>query len=82
VDNVERRTHELLAEEVPSRHIGDLVMEELRNVDQIAYVRFASVYREFTDVNQFVSALQSLAENEDSEGQETVLPTGEGNVGA
>ena len=40
--------------------MGEAVMDELRKLDKIAYVRFASVYREFSDVNQFVDALQSL----------------------
>jgi transcriptional repressor NrdR len=47
-------------EEVPSSRIGEKVMEKLRNVDQVAYVRFASVYREFRDVDQFLELLMSL----------------------
>ncbi|GIW91051.1 MAG: transcriptional repressor NrdR [Pirellulaceae bacterium] len=46
--------------EVPSRMIGDLVMERLREVDQVAYVRFASVYREFKDVRDFVSEVEPM----------------------
>jgi transcriptional repressor NrdR len=46
--------------EVPSRHIGRLVMERLVAVDQVAYVRFASVYREFKDVADFVAELQPI----------------------
>lgn len=46
--------------EVPSRHIGDLVMEELRGLDQVAYVRFASVYRKFEDVNAFREEIDAL----------------------
>lgn len=45
---------------VPSRHIGDLVMERLRDEDRVAYVRFASVYREFEDVDGFEDVLQNL----------------------
>ncbi len=47
-----------------SRYIGELVMNELRKMDKIAYVRFASVYREFSDVSQFVDTLQSLGSHE------------------
>lgn len=46
--------------EVPSRHIGETVMDALRQLDQVAYVRFASVYREFQDVNDFVEELQPM----------------------
>ncbi len=49
---VEARCHEEYDREVPSTVIGSLVMEELRGIDQVAYVRFASVYREFKDVSQ------------------------------
>ncbi|HUU11536.1 MAG TPA: transcriptional regulator NrdR [Phycisphaerae bacterium] len=46
--------------EIPSRAIGDLVMEKLRQVDQVAYVRFASVYRDFKDVSEFVQEVQPM----------------------
>jgi transcriptional repressor NrdR len=46
--------------EVPSRYIGEQVMERLRDVDQVAYVRFASVYREFKDVSDFVEELEPM----------------------
>jgi transcriptional repressor NrdR len=46
--------------EVSSREIGDLVMEELRDLDQVAYVRFASVYRKFEDVNAFREEIERL----------------------
>lgn len=57
---IEKKMHELFQKEVESRHIGELVMDELRKMDKIAYVRFASVYREFSDVSQFVDTLESL----------------------
>ena len=46
--------------EVPASVLGDQVMEHLRRLDQVAYVRFASVYREFTDVNDFVQEVQPM----------------------
>lgn len=46
--------------EVPTQVLGDLVMEQLRTLDQVAYVRFASVYREFKDVSEFVSEVQPM----------------------
>jgi transcriptional repressor NrdR len=53
--------------EVESRHVGELVMHQLRSLDEVAYVRFASVYRQFKDVQDFVKELRPmLAEVEDS----------------
>jgi transcriptional repressor NrdR len=57
---VEARCHEEYDREVPSTVIGSLVMEELRQIDQVAYVRFASVYREFKDVSQFLDELKPM----------------------
>jgi transcriptional repressor NrdR len=47
-------------DEVPSSEIGERVMEELRSLDEVAYVRFASVYRHFKDLNQFLEELRSF----------------------
>ncbi len=60
---VEARCHEEYDREVPSSVIGSLVMDELRQLDQVAYVRFASVYREFKDVSQFLDELKPILEN-------------------
>jgi transcriptional repressor NrdR len=46
--------------EVESRHVGELVMHHLRDLDQVAYVRFASVYRQFKDVQDFVAELRPM----------------------
>ena len=46
--------------EIASRSVGEMVMEELRHLDEVAYVRFASVYRQFRDVNQFMAELQNI----------------------
>ena len=48
------------AREVPTKEIGEMVMDRLRDIDDVAYVRFASVYRKFTDANQFAAAAQNL----------------------
>lgn len=56
-------THKLRASgerEVPSKMVGELVMEELRKLDEVAYVRFASVYRSFKDLNEFREAIDSI----------------------
>lgn len=61
VDALEYKIHELGVKEIPSRDIGDLVMNALQGIDKIAYVRFASVYREFSDISQFIDTLTTLA---------------------
>ena len=65
---VEARCHEEYDREVPSSAIGSLVMEELRKLNQVAYVRFASVYREFKDVSQFLDELKPILETRSPEG--------------
>ena len=59
-DAVERTLSEQAEKEVESRAIGDLVMARLRTLDEVAYVRFASVYRSFRDVDEFMAELTSL----------------------
>ena len=59
-DRIERQCMEAFDKEVPSKVIGSLIMQELRQLDQVAYVRFASVYREFEDVSQFLDELKPM----------------------
>jgi transcriptional repressor NrdR len=67
VDRVERRCHEKFDREVDSRAIGAFVVEELKKLDQVAYVRFASVYHEFKDVSQFLEELKPFLEKRDAD---------------
>jgi transcriptional repressor NrdR len=60
VDNVERACQEFQGKEIPSSVIGEKVMHELQTLDGVAYVRFASVYRKFRDVNDFLEELKDL----------------------
>jgi transcriptional repressor NrdR len=60
IDNVESQIATLAEKEVHSKHLGELVMERLRGVNEVAYVRFASVYRQFKDKNDFVRELEQL----------------------
>ncbi|WP_329885882.1 transcriptional regulator NrdR [Pseudoramibacter faecis] len=60
VDNLERELYQIEDKEVSSIYIGERVMDELKKIDQVAYVRFASVYREFKDVETFKSELDKL----------------------
>jgi transcriptional repressor NrdR len=59
-DELEKMMHEKYEKEVPSRIIGEFIMQRLAKVNQIAYVRFASVYREFQDVSHFMKEIKSL----------------------
>jgi len=58
VDDIERRLEKKYDQEVKSKEIGEFVMNSLHELDEIAYVRFASVYRQFKDVNQFVKEIK------------------------
>lgn len=60
-DQVEKHLQELGETEIQSRIIGEEVMRQLHQLDQVAYVRFASVYREFKDIDQFMDELKALA---------------------
>lgn len=59
-DKVEKELRNSMAREIPSRLIGEVLMKYLRELDHVAYVRFASVYREFTDIENFMQELESL----------------------
>ena len=59
-ERIENRVLEEYDSEVPVQYIGELVMRELKDVDQVAYVRFASVYREFKDINEFMDELKGM----------------------
>ena len=60
VDGIERRLQEMGEKEIPTTFIGESVMRELSRLDEVAYVRFASVYRSFKDVGEFMSELKEL----------------------
>jgi transcriptional repressor NrdR len=64
-ERIENRVLEEYETEVPVAYVGELVMNELRNVDPIAYVRFASVYREFKDITQFMDELKPMLASRD-----------------
>jgi len=60
VDELEKVLHEKYEKEVPTTAIGEFIMQKLSKVDQVAYVRFASVYREFQDISHFMKELKTL----------------------
>ena len=60
VNEIEQTLQNDMEREVSSSHIGELVMDRLKSVDEVAYVRFASVYRQFKDINTFMTELNKL----------------------
>ncbi len=65
VDALEARFLDTGEKEIPSTVIGESVMEEIKRLDEVAYVRFASVYRDFRDINEFMTELKDLLELRD-----------------
>ena len=63
VDDIERGLNNMMEKEVKSTFIGELIMEKLKDLDEVAYVRFASVYRQFTDIDTFISEIEKLMGN-------------------
>ena len=62
MDEVEAMVQESPDREVPTAQVGEFLMERLRELDKVAFVRFASVYRDFKDVDQFMATLKGLLE--------------------
>ena len=60
VDHIEAKIQSMLDREITTRQIGELAMEEIKAVDEVSYVRFASVYRQFKDINTFMDELNKL----------------------
>ena len=69
VDSVSKQVYNSMEQEVSSKAIGEMVMNELKNIDEVAYVRYACVYRSFNDISSFMAELQSLMENKKGEGK-------------
>ena len=65
VDDIQKKIYNSLAQEVSSKEIGEMVMEGLKDIDEVAYVRFASVYRSFTDISSFMSELQKMVKTKE-----------------
>ena len=60
VDDIQKKIYNSLDQEVTSKKIGEMVMEGLKDIDEVAYVRFASVYRSFKDISAFMSELETM----------------------
>ena len=70
VDNIEKELRNTMEKEVYSKDIGEMVMQRLRDIDEVAYVRFASVYRKFKDISTFMEELEQL-QKEKQQGEPT-----------
>ena len=70
VEQIEQQLHQREEREISTQEIGSIVMEQLRDLDPVAYVRFASVYRRFEDIGSFVEEIQSLLNKPSSEDSE------------
>ena len=68
VDEIEASLYSLEEREVPASVVGEMVMQKLKDIDEVAYVRFASVYREFKDLHTFMNELESLLKKGQVEG--------------
>jgi transcriptional repressor NrdR len=60
VEDIQKKIYNSLAQEISSKEIGEMVMAGLKEIDEVAYVRFASVYRSFTDISSFLSELEKM----------------------
>lgn len=66
VEDIKKQIYNSLEQEITSKRIGEMVMDGLKEIDEVAYVRYASVYRKFTDISSFMSELESLMKEEKS----------------
>ena len=60
VDDIQKKVNNSMAQEVTSKELGEMVCEALKTIDEVAYVRFASVYRSFTDTTSFIKELEKM----------------------
>ena len=65
-EDIAKRVYNSMEQEITSKQIGEMVMEGLKEVDEVAYVRYASVYRSFKDISSFLSELQRMIEKKES----------------
>ena len=68
VEEITKHVYNSMEQEISSKAIGEMVMEGLKKLDEVAYVRYASVYRSFKDISSFMSELQSMIEKKENEG--------------
>ncbi|MBT9312386.1 transcriptional regulator NrdR [Leptothoe kymatousa] len=76
VDNIEMELQQRSTREITSADIGELVLQQLRSLNEVAYVRFASVYRQFTGIRDFADTLTHLQESEEKVGSPPYVSNG------
>ena len=64
IDGIQKKVYNSLAQEVTSKELGEMVCEGLKEIDEVAYVRFASVYRSFTDTTSFIKELEQMVKKD------------------
>ena len=64
VDDIQKKIYNSLAQEITSKELGEMVCEGLKTIDEVAYVRFASVYRSFTDTTSFIKELEKMVKKD------------------
>ena len=69
VEDIQKSIYNSLEQEVSSKHLGEMVMEGLKEIDEVSYVRFASVYRSFKDISTFMKELEKLQKNNNNGGK-------------
>ena len=67
VDEITKKIYNSMAQEISSKEIGEMVMDGLKGLDEVAYVRYASVYRSFKDISSFMAELQQMMEKKNGE---------------
>lgn len=77
-DKVEKELRNSMEREIPSRLIGEVLMKHLKNLDHVSYVRFASVYREFTDIDNFMQELEALKDTAANNKKSETIVQGDG----
>ena len=64
-DDIQKKVYNSMAQEVSSKDLGEMVMEGLKEIDEVAYIRFASVYRSFTDISSVMKEVENIVKNKD-----------------
>ena len=64
-DDIQKKVYNSMEQEVSSKDLGEMVMEGLKEIDEVAYIRFASVYRSFTDISSFMKEVENIVKNKD-----------------
>ncbi len=67
VEDIQKKIYNSLNQEISSKELGEMVMAGLKEIDEVAYIRFASVYRSFTDITSFMAELENIVKNKNKD---------------